>query len=137
MIVLLAGTAPARPDSASETFHPMDTSPRYHPLPLAAVVGVPVRLGAVLSMLISLTPALFVLSALSTAVPATDWSRPSVDTATLPPPVQALMPDSTSEQVKPTVTSVLFQPAPFAAGFRVALIVGAALSSFTCTCPAG
>ncbi len=45
------------------------------------------------------------------------------------------MPDSASEQAKPTVTSVLFHPATFAAGLRLGLIDGAVLSSLTVTEP--
>src|SRR4051812_8298771 len=45
------------------------------------------------------------------------------------------MPDRTSEQVKPTVTLVLFQPLTLGAGLRVALIEGAVLSSLTVTEP--
>ncbi|MCI0603797.1 hypothetical protein L0156_12380, partial [bacterium] len=38
------------------------------------------------------------------------------------------MPEAESEQVNVTVTSVLFHPAPFAAGFAAAVIVGGVLS---------
>jgi hypothetical protein len=81
------------------------------------------------------TPVLASLPALSTASPATDWLAPSVERITEPSPVQDWMPDGTvpaSAQVKFTVTSALFQPFGFAA-LRLALIVGAVLSSFTVT----
>src|SRR2546421_9848705 len=104
VIVLLGGTALARPESASLAVQPIVTLPLYQPLALAAVVGVPARLGAVLSMLIPVTPPVAALSALSTAVPLTAWFAPSVETTTLPPPVQLLMPDSASEQARLTVT---------------------------------
>src|SRR5712691_1531708 len=135
VIVLLAGTALARPESASLAIQPIVTLPLYQPLALAAVAGVPDRLGAVLSMLMPVTPPGAELSALSTAVPLTAWFAPSVETTTLPPPVQLLMPDSASEQVMLTVTLELFQPAAFAAGLRVAAIVGAVLSSLTVADP--
>src|SRR5204863_253813 len=44
-------------------------------------------------------------------------------------------PDSASEQVKLTTTSVLFQPSAFAAGVREPAIVGGVLSSLTTTDP--
>ena len=50
-------------------------------------------------------------------------------------PEQLLIPDSPSEQVKLTVTFVLFQPFAFAAGARLPEIVGAVLSNFTTTDP--
>src|SRR5918992_1103589 len=105
------------------------------PLPFGAVVGAPVRTGAVLSMLIPPTPSSFSLSALSTAVPGTVWSAPSSVTVTVPPPVQDLMPDSASEQVKPTLTSSLFQPCSFGAGARVGWMDGLVSSSMTRTSP--
>ena len=55
----------------------MVTSPLYQPLPLAAVVGLPVRVGAVLSTLMPPTVVLAELPAASTAVPSSDWSVPS------------------------------------------------------------
>jgi hypothetical protein len=45
------------------------------------------------------------------------------------------MPDNASEHAKATVTLVLFQPAPFAAGVADPLIVGGAVSSLTVTDP--
>ncbi|MBT2498202.1 hypothetical protein J7E25_03765 [Agromyces sp. ISL-38] len=123
------------PDSASTPDHPIATSPLYQPFPLADVVGVPVRVGAVLSMLMPETPALAELSALSTAVPATDWFAPSVESTTVPPPVQDLMPESASAQMSETVTLELFQPAAFAAGAALPVMVGFALSSLTTAAP--
>src|SRR6266516_4906786 len=113
----------------------MVTSPLYQPSALAAVVGVPVRLGAVLSMLMPVTEPLAELSALSTAEPFTDWFAPSVETTTLPPPVQVLTPDRASTQVTVTVTPGLFQPAALGAGAQLPLMVGFVLSSFTSTEP--
>src|SRR5688500_14093293 len=137
--VLFVGPA-ARPESASLAVHATTTSSLYHSapwpsMPLGAPTAAPLSDGAVLSMLMPVTPALLTLSALSTAVPGTDWLAPSVLSATEPPPVQLLMPDSPSEHVKPTVTFVLFQPAAFGAGLRVASMDGAVLSSFTATEP--
>jgi hypothetical protein len=50
-------------------------------------------------------------------------------------PVQLLMPDGLSEQLKLAVTSVLFQPLPLAAGVRLPVIAGALLSTLTVTEP--
>jgi hypothetical protein len=91
------------------------TGPSYQPFALGAVVGAPVSVGAVLSTLIPLTVAVAVLPATSIAVPVTDWFAPSsTDTGAVQPPTA--MPEPPSVHVKDTVTSVLFQPAPFAAG---------------------
>src|SRR5450830_1363459 len=85
------------------------------------------------------TVAVLVLSALSVAVPLTDWFAPSVDSVVwsdageVPSATQLLMPDApaaVSEQVNVTVTSVLFQPAPFAV-VREPMIVGLVASRFT------
>src|SRR6266511_427548 len=133
LIVLLAGQAPSMPESASEQAQPMVTSPEYQPAALALVVGVPLRTGATLSMLTGPTVALAMLSALSVAVPSRDWPAPS--SASVVVPVQLLMPDNASAQVKLTVTAVLFHPLAFAAGLRPPAIVGAVLSSLTATEP--
>ncbi len=61
-----------------------------------------------MSMLIALTVALLLLSALSTAVPVTDWFAPL--SLSVVGPEQLLIADGVSEQVKLTVTSVLFHP---------------------------
>src|SRR3954451_22758891 len=73
-IVLLAGTPLPRPDVASLAVHFTVTSPLYQPLPFAFVVGAPLSVGAVMSTLMPLMDAgALVLSALSVAVPLTDW----------------------------------------------------------------
>src|SRR5919201_5881872 len=111
----------------------MVTSSRYQPSAFGLVVGAPLRLGAVLSTLIEPTVADAELSALSTACPVTDWLRPSLERVL--GPGQVLMPDSGSEQVKLTVTLVLFQPFELAEGLLDPVIAGALSSSFTVTEP--
>src|SRR3954451_12618090 len=55
VMVLLAGWVPgSMPDSPSSPVHAMETSPLYQPA-VASVVGAPIRVGAVLSMLMSPT----------------------------------------------------------------------------------
>jgi hypothetical protein len=72
------------------------------------------------------------LPALSVHVPVADWFEPSVETVWLVVPLAA--PESASEQLQLTVTSVLFQPLPFAAGVRlVKAIVGAVASRLMVT----
>src|SRR5436305_3878413 len=134
-IELSPGQAPSMPLSPAWSAHDQWTAtvPLYQPAPLGLVVGVPLRVGAVLSMLIPLTVALDWLSALSTAVPVTDWPAPLPDAVV--GPGQLLIPDSASEQVKDAVTEVLFQPLALAAGLREPVIVGDTLSSFTVTEP--
>ncbi len=133
---LLAGQAPspAMPERLSLQVQATVTSPVYQPLVfLVGPLGVPLSDGADLSMLIPPTVVLALLSALSTAVPVTDWLAPSpLSVVEL---VQLLMPDVASAQVKLTVTSLLFQPLPFAAGERLPVMVGAVLSSLTVTEP--
>src|SRR6266536_4173062 len=73
LMVLSARTEPARPDSASDAVQWMVTLPWYQPAAFGAVVGAPLRVGATLSILMPLTVALALLSALSTAVPVTAW----------------------------------------------------------------
>jgi len=79
VMVLAAGQPPARPDGASEQVQSTVTSPAYQPPALALVVGAPLRAGATLSMLTGSTVSLEVLSALSVAVPARDWSARGED----------------------------------------------------------
>ncbi|WP_436496772.1 hypothetical protein [Actinokineospora sp. HUAS TT18] len=97
---------------------------------------VAVTVGAVLSMLTA-TDAVSVLSALSVAVPPTDWFAPSPlsvrDADAVPSARQLLISESASEQVNDTVTSVLCQPNPFAGGVRDPLIDGLAVSRRTTT----
>ena len=111
----------------------MVTSSLYQPSPFGLVVGAPVRAGAVLSMLIEPTVADAELSALSTACRVTDWLRPSPERVL--GPGQVLMPDNGSEQVKLTVTSLLFQPFELAEGLLDPVMVGALLSRRTVTEP--
>jgi hypothetical protein len=95
-----------------------DTSVLFHPAALAAGLGVPkANVGAVLSILkdaevnVALLPALSV----TITVPVTEF--PSVaSTKGLTFGVVVSTPDRLSEAVKDTDTSVLFQPAAFAAG---------------------
>src|SRR6478735_9575028 len=134
VMVLLAGTAPARPESASDAVHATVTSLLYQPFALGAVVGVPESVGAALSMLMPLTVVLVELSALSTAVPVTDWFAPLVETTTGETGC-VLMPERPSLAVKVTVTSVLFQPLALAVGVRDPVIVGVLLSSLTVADP--
>src|SRR4051794_41845219 len=80
-------------------------------------------------MLMSSTVVSVVLPALSTAVPVADWpalSFESVTGAEQPP-----TPDPSSEQAKGTVTGVLFQPKPFAARRRAALMGGGVPAVFS------
>src|SRR4051794_33904044 len=110
-----AGQAPAMPDSASEQVQWIVTGPSYQPAPFGAVVGVPVNNGAVLSTLMSATVAVAVFPAVSIAVPVTDWPAPSSTETGAVQPATAI-PEPESVHVNDTVTSVLFQPAVFAAG---------------------
>jgi hypothetical protein len=71
------------------------------------------------------------LSALSTAVPVTDWFAALV--VSVVGTEEVLIPEVASLAVNETVTSVLFQPFAFAAGVREPVMVGAVLSSFTTT----
>src|SRR5436190_1362661 len=132
-ITLSAGAEPSSPDSASAAVQCTVTSLLYQPVPFEDVVGEPDRLGATLSMLIPPTVAVAVLSALSAAVPVTDWFAALA--LSVVGPLHVFTPDGLSEQLKPTVTSVLFQPLTFAAGLRVPVMPGADLSSFTVTEP--
>src|SRR5436309_12800782 len=89
------------------------------------------RLGAVLSRLI-LACQLAELPALSIAVPLTTRAAPSV--ATVTGREQEATPLVLSEQVNVTVTLALFQPAAFAGGAALAMIVGGVLSTpFICS----
>jgi len=132
-IVEDGGQLPSMPDNVSEHDHAMVTSLRYQPAEFGAVVGAPVRVGATLSILTPLTVAVLLLSALSVAVPVTDWPLPLLENVV--GPEQLLIPDSASEQLNDAVTSVLFQPFAFAAGEREPLIKGGILSSLTVTLP--
>src|SRR5437763_6109024 len=78
-------------------------------------------------MLMPLTVAEAVLPALSLAVPVTDCAAPSL--VRIVGPAQLATAESASAQVKLTVTSLLFQPAAFAAGDAAPVIVGGVLST--------
>src|SRR3954447_336033 len=116
------------PDRLSRQRNPTVTSSAYHPLALAARSGRPPIRGATASML---TLALWVkvLPALSTAVPGTAWSRPSV--LTLASGEQLATPDSASLQSYATVTGLLFQPLVFGAGVTMWPTVGLVRSILT------
>src|SRR5437879_10615414 len=76
-------------------------------------------------MLIPETVVLALLPALSVAVPLDDWPLPSASVSSA---VQLWIPESVSEQLKCTVTSLLFQPAALGVVVAAPLIVGAVLS---------
>ena len=127
VMVLLAG-AEATPERSSSAVQSIVTSPLYQPLPLAAVVGLPLSVGAVSSTLMPPTVVLAELPAASTAVPSRDWSVPSPKVLSA---VTLSMPDRVSLPSKWTVTSVLFQPKSLAAGVRLPVMVGLVLSRLT------
>ncbi len=112
VIVLSAGLVEgSMPDRASAAVHSIVTSPLYHPSPLGLEVGVPLKVGALLSMLMLLTVALALLPATSDAVPVTTWFSPSLLTVVGPgQPPTAAMPERESLQTKLTTTSLLFHP---------------------------
>jgi hypothetical protein len=101
----------------------------YAPPP--ATVAEAVIVGASLSMSMSFTDVLALLPALSTAVPLTAWFASLVVSVWSGP--QDAMPDGASPHVNATVTSPLFQPAPFGAGEREPLIVGTVASRLIVT----
>src|ERR687885_1787965 len=104
-------------------------------MPLMVMAGLSV------SMLIGLTVVVAVLSALSIAVPLTDWLAPLVLsvtpllTAAAPvpvTPVQVWIPDCTgpwSAQVNFAVTGPLYQPLAFGLIVAAPVMAGAVLSS--------
>src|SRR5919199_1012480 len=101
------------PDRLSVPVSVTWTGPRYQPLSSGAG-----------------TPAAVVLPAASLAVPLTLWLAPS---ASVCGAGQVAIPDRLSAQVKPTVTSALYQPLALAARSAAALMVGAVLSMLTRT----
>src|SRR4051794_7201081 len=113
LMVLSAGQCPSTPDRSSEQVQVTVTSPWYQPLPFGAVVAAPDSDGAVSSMLMPARLVDALLPAASVAVPLADWSLPS-------PRVTGWLHDFTPDrpiwslQVKPTVTSALYQPLLFA-----------------------
>src|SRR2546423_4715500 len=68
----------------------------------------------------------------SLAVPVTDCAAPSL--LSVVGPAQLATAESASAQVKLTVTSLLFQPAAFAAGAAAPGIVGGPFSTRTSRC---
>lgn len=112
------------------------TSSSYQPAPLGARSFDAVTDGRVRSSL-TVTDAVAVLPVLSVAVPPT--RVPSVSSVTVrdadagevPSATQDATPEppSSSAQVKVTVASLLFQPAPFGAGETSAVMVGAVSSA--------
>src|SRR5919202_4883657 len=117
------------------------TPPRVYTPPLA--MPLMAMAGLSVSMLIGLTVVVATLSALSVAVPLTDWLAPLVLsvtpllTAVAPvpvTPVQVWIPDCTapaSAQVNFTVTGALYQPLAFGPVVAAPVMVGAVLSSLT------
>src|SRR5438034_11358780 len=94
-----AGHDPAMPESASPQLQCTVTSSAYQPAPFGAVVGAPLVLGGVLSMLIGPTLVDAPLPAASAAVPLTDWCPPSPSRARRAP---APMPDRAPSQANVT-----------------------------------
>src|SRR5947207_11112560 len=122
-----AGHDPAMPESASPQLQCTVTSSAYQPAPFGAVVGAPLMLGGVLSMLIGPTLVDAPLPAASAAVPLTDWCAPSPSSAGL---AQPTMPDSASSQANVTFTTSRYQSAAFGARSGAPAIVGGVLSTF-------
>src|SRR5215472_1381542 len=116
---------PATPESASVTVPSMVTVGTITSVPFFGEVMA--RTGGVLSML-RLADAVAVLPARSRAVPETAWLAPSVEATTWVG--QKSTPLSASEQLKLTVTLVLFQPAALGEGDTMAAIAGAVSSMF-------
>src|SRR5205809_529198 len=111
----------ATPDKASEQANVTTTSVLFQPLAFGAGADVAVTVGAVLSIDTDvLADAEF--PKLSVAVPETGWLTPSVDTTT--DAGHEATPETASEQVNETVTSLLFQPFEFGAGPATAVIDG-------------
>src|SRR5207247_1534292 len=118
------------PDRLSAHEKLTSTSALYQPSALAARSAAALMVGGVLSML-TVAGSLAELPALSSAVPATDCSAPSVVTDF--GLVQEATPETPSAHVNVMVTSVLFQPTVLAAGDWLCVIVGGVLSILTWT----
>jgi hypothetical protein len=101
-VTVWSGVQLAIPDVASVQSKWTVTSWLYQPTAFGGVVAEPVIRGATVSIASGPTRTLAVLPATSTAVPVTDWSRPS--RSSVIGAGQVLMPDSASEQVKTTRT---------------------------------
>src|SRR6476469_2626761 len=76
-MTLSAGAAPSMPERLSSDVQWIATLSLYQPAAFGPVVGAPLRVGAVVSMLMPLTVASAVLPAASVAVPLTDCALPS------------------------------------------------------------
>src|SRR5438876_1112432 len=128
----------AMPDRLSFPLKVTVTSVLFQPNALGGTSRAALAVGLVLSMLMLLTvDGSAALPATSTQLPVlvTVWLAPSVLTVA-PATVLVAMPDCTapaSAQLKPTVTSTLFQPKVFGAGLRLPSITGLVLSIFTVT----
>src|SRR5207244_1033390 len=130
----------AMPDRLSFPLKVTVTSVLFQPNALGGTSRAALAVGLVLSMLMLLTvDGSAALPATSTQLPVlvTVWLAPSVLTVA-PATVLVATPDCTapaSAQLKPTVTSTLFQPKAFGAGLRLPVITGFVLSIFTVTLP--
>jgi hypothetical protein len=115
-------TTPERP---SKQVKVKVTSELFQPAALGAGLAAVDMKGAVRSMF-SVTLALAVLPALSTAWPVITWLGPSVPTVA--GAGQTATPEVASLQANATVTAELFQEAALAAGLATAVITGGSLS---------
>src|SRR3989442_12642290 len=130
----------AMPDRLSFPLKVSVSSVLFQPNALGGTSRGALAVGLVLSMLILLTvDGSAALPATSTQLPVlvTVWLAPSVLTVA-PATVLVATPDCTapaSAQLKPTVTSTLFQPKAFGAAFGLPVITGFVFWSFTGTFP--
>jgi len=119
------------PDKASVHVKLAVTGPLFQPNEFGLGLLEPMMLGGVRSMLIPLTVVEAVFPALSVQVPVADCPDPELPS--IVGLVTDAMPDRESEQVKVTVTGLLFQPLPFGPGLAEPAIVGCVLSIFIVT----
>src|SRR5947209_2149865 len=117
------------PDRLSAQVQWTRTSPLYQPAPFGFVVGAPDSAGGVLSRLMPPRLVVAVLPAASVAVPVALWLAPSV--LRMVGLEQPWTPERASPQVKPTVTSLLYQPLALGARSVAPLMVGGVLSMLT------
>ena len=110
VLIVTGGSTEATPEVVSVTEKVTVTSALYHPLALAARSGVAVTIGGVLSILMPDITVLAELPALSVAMPVTDWSAPSPVRVVSGVTESIPEPEGSSDAVKWTVTSVLYQP---------------------------
>jgi hypothetical protein len=126
----VAGTplqeTPAKPEDVSPTVPLTETGEVKMLDPVAGEVTL--RLGGVLSSF-TVTAAVALFPALSTAVPCTLW--PAVSVVTVTGPLQDPIPLIPSEQTKLIVGLELFHPAAFGAGVTVPTMLGGVLSNLT------